>query len=173
MTKPQEPVAELIRKARTRIRELSGCDFECIHIPIEQHALPVLSAGANPGGLNSCEEWQVDMTHIMSFGRKRASLLLRESTAPPSFVFAKFCKFAQYPFLSCIHVIYEAVEEHKAKDAALQNPISGKIRQINSDHLFKCSKENASVIPSAQQKSLGSKYSQKKGSKKHLWVKNF
>ncbi|RMC04335.1 hypothetical protein DUI87_19154 [Hirundo rustica rustica] len=35
MTRPQELVAELIRKARTRIRELAGCDFECIHIPIE------------------------------------------------------------------------------------------------------------------------------------------
>ncbi|RMC22366.1 hypothetical protein DUI87_00678 [Hirundo rustica rustica] len=35
MTRPQELVAELIRKARTRIRELAGCDFACIHIPIE------------------------------------------------------------------------------------------------------------------------------------------
>ncbi|RMB92623.1 hypothetical protein DUI87_30932 [Hirundo rustica rustica] len=35
MTRPQELVAELIRKARTWIRELAGCDFECIHIPIE------------------------------------------------------------------------------------------------------------------------------------------
>ncbi|KAL9833664.1 carbonic anhydrase-related protein 10 isoform 1-T3 [Geothlypis trichas] len=35
MTKPQELVAELIQKARTQIRELAGCDFECIHIPIE------------------------------------------------------------------------------------------------------------------------------------------
>ncbi|RMC19612.1 hypothetical protein DUI87_03172 [Hirundo rustica rustica] len=34
MTHPQELVAELIRKARVRIRELAGCDFECIHIPI-------------------------------------------------------------------------------------------------------------------------------------------
>ncbi|RMC10170.1 hypothetical protein DUI87_12969 [Hirundo rustica rustica] len=35
MTRPQELVAELIWKARTQIRELAGCDFECIHIPIE------------------------------------------------------------------------------------------------------------------------------------------
>ncbi|RMC19182.1 hypothetical protein DUI87_03787 [Hirundo rustica rustica] len=34
MIRPQELVAELIRKARFRIRELAGCDFECIHIPI-------------------------------------------------------------------------------------------------------------------------------------------
>ncbi|RMC21241.1 hypothetical protein DUI87_02100 [Hirundo rustica rustica] len=34
MTRPQELVAELIRKARFRIRELAGCDFVCIHIPI-------------------------------------------------------------------------------------------------------------------------------------------
>ncbi|RMC01162.1 hypothetical protein DUI87_22253 [Hirundo rustica rustica] len=34
MTRPQELVAELIRKARVRIRELAGCDLECIHIPI-------------------------------------------------------------------------------------------------------------------------------------------
>ncbi|RMC18089.1 hypothetical protein DUI87_04968 [Hirundo rustica rustica] len=33
MTRPQELVAELIRKARFRIRELAGCDFACIHIP--------------------------------------------------------------------------------------------------------------------------------------------
>ncbi|RMC20891.1 hypothetical protein DUI87_01744 [Hirundo rustica rustica] len=34
MTRPQELVAELIRKARFRIRELAGCDFVCIRIPI-------------------------------------------------------------------------------------------------------------------------------------------
>ncbi|RMC04249.1 hypothetical protein DUI87_19068 [Hirundo rustica rustica] len=34
MTRPQELVAEMIRKARFRIRELAGCDFVCIHIPI-------------------------------------------------------------------------------------------------------------------------------------------
>ncbi|NXR42311.1 POK11 protein, partial [Zosterops hypoxanthus] len=34
MTRPQELVAELIRKARVRIRELAGCDFEIIHVPI-------------------------------------------------------------------------------------------------------------------------------------------
>ncbi|RMC20669.1 hypothetical protein DUI87_01521 [Hirundo rustica rustica] len=34
MTRPQELVAELIRKARFRIRELAGCDFVRIHIPI-------------------------------------------------------------------------------------------------------------------------------------------
>ncbi|RMC19186.1 hypothetical protein DUI87_03791 [Hirundo rustica rustica] len=34
MTRPQELVAELIRKARFRIRELAGCDFACIHTPI-------------------------------------------------------------------------------------------------------------------------------------------
>ncbi|RMC14874.1 hypothetical protein DUI87_07050 [Hirundo rustica rustica] len=37
----------------------------------QQHALPALSAGANPRGLNSCEVWQMDVTHIMSFGRQR------------------------------------------------------------------------------------------------------
>ncbi|XP_064267307.1 uncharacterized protein LOC135295140 [Passer domesticus] len=35
MTKPQELVAELIRKARLRIRELAGVDFNCIHVPIQ------------------------------------------------------------------------------------------------------------------------------------------
>ncbi|RMC19870.1 hypothetical protein DUI87_03436 [Hirundo rustica rustica] len=34
MTRPQELVAELIRKARFWIRELAGCDFARIHIPI-------------------------------------------------------------------------------------------------------------------------------------------
>ncbi|RMB99772.1 hypothetical protein DUI87_23774 [Hirundo rustica rustica] len=37
----------------------------------QQHALPALSAGANPRGLNSCEVWQTDVTHIMSFGRQK------------------------------------------------------------------------------------------------------
>ncbi|RMC05604.1 hypothetical protein DUI87_17689 [Hirundo rustica rustica] len=37
----------------------------------QQHAVPALSAGANPRGLNSCEVWQMDVTHIMSFGRQR------------------------------------------------------------------------------------------------------
>ncbi|RMC03522.1 hypothetical protein DUI87_20721 [Hirundo rustica rustica] len=37
----------------------------------QQHALPALSAGANPRGLKSCEVWQMDVTHIMSFGRQR------------------------------------------------------------------------------------------------------
>ncbi|NXP95086.1 POK18 protein, partial [Passerina amoena] len=35
MTQPSELVAELIRKARSRIRELAGCDFDCIHLPIK------------------------------------------------------------------------------------------------------------------------------------------
>ncbi|TRZ10837.1 hypothetical protein HGM15179_016269 [Zosterops borbonicus] len=34
MTRPQELMAELIRKARVRIRDLAGCDFEVIHVPI-------------------------------------------------------------------------------------------------------------------------------------------
>ncbi|RMC19299.1 hypothetical protein DUI87_03906 [Hirundo rustica rustica] len=36
----------------------------------QQHALPALSAGANPRALKSCEVWQTDVTHIMSFGRQ-------------------------------------------------------------------------------------------------------
>ncbi|RMC18974.1 hypothetical protein DUI87_03573 [Hirundo rustica rustica] len=44
MTRPQELVAELIRKARTRIRELAGCDFECIHIPIEVNSGQITKA---------------------------------------------------------------------------------------------------------------------------------
>ncbi|OWK51704.1 Endogenous retrovirus group K member 25 Pol protein [Lonchura striata] len=35
LTKPQELVAELIRKARMRIRELAGEDFKCIYIPLK------------------------------------------------------------------------------------------------------------------------------------------
>ncbi|NWZ74675.1 POK11 protein, partial [Acrocephalus arundinaceus] len=35
MTTPQELAADLIRKARTHLRELAGCDFECIHLPIQ------------------------------------------------------------------------------------------------------------------------------------------
>ncbi|RMB93669.1 hypothetical protein DUI87_29899 [Hirundo rustica rustica] len=37
----------------------------------QQHALPPLSAGANPRGLNSCEVRQTDVTHVMSFGRQK------------------------------------------------------------------------------------------------------
>ncbi|RMB95073.1 hypothetical protein DUI87_28444 [Hirundo rustica rustica] len=36
-----------------------------------QHALPTLSAGVNPRGLNSCELWQTDLTHIPQFGRSK------------------------------------------------------------------------------------------------------
>ncbi|NWR07785.1 POK18 protein, partial [Paradoxornis webbianus] len=35
MMRPPELMADLIRKARVRIRELAGCDFECIHVPIQ------------------------------------------------------------------------------------------------------------------------------------------
>uniref|UniRef100_A0A8C3QVR5 Uncharacterized protein n=1 Tax=Cyanoderma ruficeps TaxID=181631 RepID=A0A8C3QVR5_9PASS len=35
MTRPQELMADLIRKARVRLRELAGCDFEFIHMPIK------------------------------------------------------------------------------------------------------------------------------------------
>lgn len=35
ITQPHELVAELIRKARLRIRELAGVDFGCIHVPLE------------------------------------------------------------------------------------------------------------------------------------------
>ncbi|RMB93033.1 hypothetical protein DUI87_30539 [Hirundo rustica rustica] len=44
MTRPQELVAELIQKARTRIRELAGCDFECIHIPTEVNSGQITQA---------------------------------------------------------------------------------------------------------------------------------
>ncbi|RMC19702.1 hypothetical protein DUI87_03266 [Hirundo rustica rustica] len=44
MTRPQELVAEVIRKARTRIRELAGCAFECIHIPIEVNSGQITKA---------------------------------------------------------------------------------------------------------------------------------
>ncbi|NXL12793.1 POK11 protein, partial [Mesembrinibis cayennensis] len=37
----------------------------------QQHALPTVSTGANPRGLNSCELWQTDVTHIQSFGRQK------------------------------------------------------------------------------------------------------
>ncbi|RMB89307.1 hypothetical protein DUI87_34288 [Hirundo rustica rustica] len=44
MTRPQELVAELIWKATTRIRELAGGDFECIHIPIERNSGQITKA---------------------------------------------------------------------------------------------------------------------------------
>ncbi|RMC14893.1 hypothetical protein DUI87_07070 [Hirundo rustica rustica] len=44
MTRPQELVAELIRKARSRIRDLAGCDFECIHIPISMRSGQIMKA---------------------------------------------------------------------------------------------------------------------------------
>ncbi|XP_014109964.1 PREDICTED: endogenous retrovirus group K member 18 Pol protein-like [Pseudopodoces humilis] len=34
ITKPQELMAQLIQKARVRLRELAGCDFMCIHLPV-------------------------------------------------------------------------------------------------------------------------------------------
>ncbi|RMC22450.1 hypothetical protein DUI87_00764 [Hirundo rustica rustica] len=44
MTRPQELVAELIWKARVWIRELAGCDFECIHIPIRLRSSQITKA---------------------------------------------------------------------------------------------------------------------------------
>ncbi|KAF4804440.1 hypothetical protein TURU_007908 [Turdus rufiventris] len=35
ITKPQELIAQLIRKARMRRYELAGCDFTCIHLPVK------------------------------------------------------------------------------------------------------------------------------------------
>ncbi|RLW00893.1 hypothetical protein DV515_00008544, partial [Chloebia gouldiae] len=35
----------------------------------QQNALPSLSSGTNPRGLKSCEVWQMDVTHIQSFGK--------------------------------------------------------------------------------------------------------
>ncbi|TRZ17401.1 hypothetical protein HGM15179_009704 [Zosterops borbonicus] len=34
MTRPQELMADLIQKARFHLKELAGCDFELIHVPI-------------------------------------------------------------------------------------------------------------------------------------------
>ncbi|TRZ12048.1 hypothetical protein HGM15179_015057 [Zosterops borbonicus] len=44
MTKPQELMADLIRKARLRLRELAGCDFECIHVPIRLNSGQITKA---------------------------------------------------------------------------------------------------------------------------------
>ncbi|RMC21127.1 hypothetical protein DUI87_01985 [Hirundo rustica rustica] len=44
MTRPWKLVAELIRKARTWIRELAGSDFECIHILIEVNSGQITKA---------------------------------------------------------------------------------------------------------------------------------
>ncbi|RMC13241.1 hypothetical protein DUI87_10775 [Hirundo rustica rustica] len=52
----------------------------------QQHALPALSAGANPRGLKSCEVWQTDVTHIMSFGRQRETRQLQLKAKPPVMV---------------------------------------------------------------------------------------
>ncbi|RMB95072.1 hypothetical protein DUI87_28443 [Hirundo rustica rustica] len=52
----------------------------------QQHALPALSAGANPRGLKSCEVWQTDVTHIMSFGRQRDNCQLQLKAKPPVMV---------------------------------------------------------------------------------------
>ncbi|KAJ7409914.1 hypothetical protein WISP_111569 [Willisornis vidua] len=38
--------------------------------------------------------------------------------------FYVICRLAQYPFQSCIQVIFEDVEEHKAQNGALWNPTS-------------------------------------------------
>ncbi|XP_014104567.1 PREDICTED: endogenous retrovirus group K member 18 Pol protein-like [Pseudopodoces humilis] len=34
ITRPQELMAQLVGKARLRMRELAGCDFSCIHLPL-------------------------------------------------------------------------------------------------------------------------------------------
>ncbi|NXQ58121.1 POK7 protein, partial [Anthoscopus minutus] len=35
ITQPQELIAQLIRKIRVRLRELAGCDFKCVHLPVK------------------------------------------------------------------------------------------------------------------------------------------
>ncbi|KAJ7414310.1 hypothetical protein WISP_85052 [Willisornis vidua] len=40
--------------------------------------------------------------------------------------FCVFCKLTQYPFQSCVEVVYEDVEEHRAQDGALKNSTSDK-----------------------------------------------
>ncbi|NXO16522.1 POK19 protein, partial [Oriolus oriolus] len=42
ITKPQELMAQLITKARHRLRVLAGCDFACIHIPLKLETLDQL-----------------------------------------------------------------------------------------------------------------------------------
>ncbi|NWT53525.1 POK11 protein, partial [Erythrocercus mccallii] len=37
----------------------------------QHQAMPSLGMGVNPRGLESCEEWQTDITHIPSFGRQK------------------------------------------------------------------------------------------------------
>ncbi|TRZ15516.1 hypothetical protein HGM15179_011587 [Zosterops borbonicus] len=44
MTRPQELMAVLIQKARVWIRELAGCDFECIHMPIRLNSGQITKA---------------------------------------------------------------------------------------------------------------------------------
>ena len=36
---------------------------------VQRYAALTLSASVNPRGLNSCEVWQMDMTHILQFSR--------------------------------------------------------------------------------------------------------
>ena len=57
MTQPQELMAELIRKARVRIRELSGCDFDCIHVPIRTQTGQITKAMLE-SLLHDCEALQ-------------------------------------------------------------------------------------------------------------------
>ncbi|NWV06511.1 POK11 protein, partial [Ptilonorhynchus violaceus] len=37
----------------------------------QHYQMPSLSQGVNPRGLNSCQRWQTDVTHIASFGRQK------------------------------------------------------------------------------------------------------
>ncbi|NXA88086.1 POK25 protein, partial [Melanocharis versteri] len=37
----------------------------------QKHQVPSFGRGVNPRGLNTCEVWQMDVTHIPEFGRQK------------------------------------------------------------------------------------------------------
>ncbi|KAJ7400343.1 hypothetical protein BTVI_106306 [Pitangus sulphuratus] len=64
---------------------------------------------------------------VLSFVQVSLQGLLAFEGVNSSSQFCVICKLAQYPFESCVQVIYEDVEEQRAQDGALWNPTSDRL----------------------------------------------
>ncbi|TRZ11479.1 hypothetical protein HGM15179_015626 [Zosterops borbonicus] len=60
-------VPGLIRQFRLTRRQARAIVATCPNCQLQ--AIPSMGMGVNPRGLGSCEVWQIDITHIPSFGR--------------------------------------------------------------------------------------------------------
>ncbi|OWK64084.1 Endogenous retrovirus group K member 8 Pol protein [Lonchura striata] len=154
LTKPQELVAELIRKARMRIWELAGVDFKCIHIPLKlesgqftkamlEHLLPAHKI------FDSDVQFELKTTRIQSKKPLKA-LTVFTDLAELAAVVRAFERFSE-PFNLVTDSAYVAGVVSRAQDAILQGvtnealndllskllaPLPEKFQQAKISHQF-------------------------------------